>query len=463
MSKYILKIKGIDRTVCIGNGTVSINNESGKGASTMTFEMVVRDGRDNPKCDEEVSVVQDGEIIFGGRILKTTPKKKGDLVIWGVSCVDYTRDLDRNLVVEGYQGMTDKEIIKDIVDNYCGGTGITYSGVTEGVRISAIIFNYTPPSECISTIAKLTGRHWYIGYDKDIFYGLKESKEAPFHITGTENYRNLSVNIDNSSLRNRVYIRGGTYLSDETTIKQVADGEQTIFYLPEKPHEMSLYEGGVQKSVGIKNIDSFDTFDYLMSYNEKYVETEFAPSQGTVMTFQYKYDIPVLVAVEDSESIEKYGQLEYIIFDSKINTVDEARNRAVAELTDYADSIVSGSFNTYETGFRVGQYMDINLADIGVNERFIVTRVGANSQGGGKFSYTVKLVSSETKGIIQFLINLLESDKNWLNISADEVVDEINTVGAESFSLVHSVPVLVSHDGTYEWDDAEWNFAEWSS
>ena len=52
--------------------------------------------------------------------------------------------------------------------------------------------------------------------------------------------KNLSIVIDGSTIRNRVYVRGGTYLSDEFTFSQVADGEQTVFYLPERPHEISV-------------------------------------------------------------------------------------------------------------------------------------------------------------------------------------------------------------------------------
>jgi hypothetical protein len=461
MASYTLTINGTDRTTCIGNRSITIDNETGSSASTMNFSMVIRDSGAIPEGDQEVIVTQDGTRLFGGRILRTRPIKKGSLVIWDIECVDYTRDLDRNLVVEGYQDMTDSAIIKDIVDNYCGGTGITYDNVTEGVSISTIVFSYMPPSECFSVICKLTGRQWYIDYDKDIYYGLKTTSEAPFHIP-SDKYSNLVLGLDNSAIRNRVYVRGGTYLSDEVTIKQVADGEQTVFYLPEKPHEMSILEGATPKTVGIKNVNDFTEFDYLMSYQEKYVETETAPAADTVMTFSYKYNIPVLVAVEDKDSIEKYGQLEYIIFDKTIDTIAQARERAVAELTDYAESIVSGRFETLETGFRPGQYIDIDDSDLGIDDRFVVQSVAAKSHGGGKFEYVIRIVSAEMLGIVQFLVDLLESNKSQLNISTDEVVDEITTITGESFTLVDGTPVLTSHEGAYKYDsDADWDVAEW--
>ena len=183
MSSYTLTINGTDRTSCIGNRTISISDEIGSASSTMSFSMVIRDGGGVPEGDQEVIITDDSSnILFGGRILKLSPVKKGSLVIWNIDCVDYTRDLDRNLVVEGYQNMTDKEIIEDIVDNYCGGTGITYDNVDEGISISNIVFSYMPPSECFSKICKFTGRNWYIDYEKDIHYTTRFGEFAPFNI-----------------------------------------------------------------------------------------------------------------------------------------------------------------------------------------------------------------------------------------------------------------------------------------
>jgi hypothetical protein len=183
MASYTLTIDGTDRTRAVENRTVEIFDSSGSSASTLTFTMNNRDGGAMPECDDEVVLIQDGERLFGGRILRINPSKIGDFVMYKVDCIDYVRDLDRNLVREGYQDMTDKEIIKDIVDNYCGGTGITYDNVTEGISISNMTFNYVPPSECFSIICKLTGREWYIDYNKDVHYGLKFLEYAPFNIS----------------------------------------------------------------------------------------------------------------------------------------------------------------------------------------------------------------------------------------------------------------------------------------
>lgn len=182
MSSYTLTINGIDRTTSVQNGTIRISDSIGSSASTLSFQITNRVNTTPPIPDQEVIIIQDGVRLFGGRILKVSPVKLGSFLLWNVECVDYTRDLDRTLVVEAYQGMSDREIIVDIVDNYCGGTGISYDNVTEGITISNITFNYMPPSECFTKICNLTGREWYIDYNKDIHYMLKSNEHSPFNI-----------------------------------------------------------------------------------------------------------------------------------------------------------------------------------------------------------------------------------------------------------------------------------------
>ena len=183
MPNYEILINGINRTKEVGNRTVTIEDSTGTLSTTADFSLNCRLGGDIPECDDEVIINNNGERIFGGRVLKIVSRTLGDFAEFDVYCVDWIRDLDRNLVVEGYQEMTDKAIIEDIVNNYCGGTDITYDNVTQGVTVNQIVFNYVPPSQCFNEIAKLTGRNWYIDKNKDIHYFVRRTEHAPFNIT----------------------------------------------------------------------------------------------------------------------------------------------------------------------------------------------------------------------------------------------------------------------------------------
>lgn len=463
---YQITINGSDKTNCIINKSIDITDETKDKPSVLRCTFFDKAQAGYPSLDDEIIIVKDGTRLFAGRILSADYEKIGDgEMLLHLSCIDYTRDLDRNLVVEGYEGMTDKEIIEDIVANYCQGTGITTVNVVEGVTINKIVFNYLQPSQCFRKICELTGRSWYLDYDKDIHYFPPDQTPAPFNIdSDSANYSKLKISKDNSDIRNRVYVRGSTYLSDFTTIKQVADGEQTIFNLPSKPHSFTMKEGAVSKTVGIKNIDSPAAFDYLLNYQEKYVERADGnpPAVDTIMEFTYKYEIPILVAVEDRDSIEDIGQFEFAIFDTSIQNQDDARSRAQAELADYADTIIDGSFKTLTDGFRAGQYININLSEFDINEDYLIQKVKAISLGAGNYEYTVSVANTKKLGIIMFLIKMLEADKNVLDIDPNEVVDELFTPDSQGILIGDSI----IHDSLisppFKWGQCKWGLAEWS-
>lgn len=460
-----LTIGGVDRSSCLSANSLNIVDGSNEAPSTATFDFIDRDSLGTPDGDEEVIITLNGEKIFGGYTVKPTGKDNGGgNITWSIECVDYNRVLDRRLVVESFVGMTDKQIIQSIVNNYCSGTGITTTNVSEGVTINQITFNYVPPSECITQIARLTGYNWFLDYNKDIHYFPLTTTTAPFNITDGTQVKGLQLSKNSISIRNRVYVRGGKYLSDNFTYSVVADGEAIAWVLPDKPHEFTLTEDSVSKTVGIKNIDDPLSFDYLLNFQEKYIEIASGtpPAQGTVLTMVYKYEIPILVALEDRASIDDIGVFEYAIFDPKISTIQQARDRATAELTDYANKLIDGSFNTYVSGFRAGQYIHIDRDDFGVDDDYLVQSVTFKSIGGGNYYYTVSIASAETIGMIRFLIRLIENNKNFLDISSDEVVDELFQIPTDSVTVGDESLDITSENPPFLFDSAKFGFSQFS-
>lgn len=430
---YNIEINGVDRTADILTGSVTIEDIINDQINGCSLSLIDRSLSGFPDIEDEIVITNnDGTKQFGGYIVSTNLQKRGNGVVqMDMQCSDYTHLLDRNLVHRSYQGYTDAEIISDFVTRYCTGQGITTTNVIEGVTIDQISFNYIQISQAMKQICDLTGRNWYIDYDKDIHYFPLTTNAAPFNITSASaNYTNLTIKKDNSQLKNRVYVRGGTKLSDETTYTTKGDATKKKFVLPDKPHDVTVQVNGVTKTVGIKNVNTTG-FDWYLNFQEKYLEQDAGGgtlSATDTLTVLYKYDIPILVAVENTPSIAQYGQKEFAIFDKTIATTQAARDRASAELTDYANSIVEGSFITYEDGFKSGQYININLTEYDLNDDYIVQKVVARSMGAGRFEYEVALASAKTMGIIRFLIELLEANKNLVELDDSEVVDELLAV-----------------------------------
>lgn len=477
---YSIEIAGIDRTTDVLADTLTIEDVLNDQQNNCSFAIIDRSGNGLPATDDEITItLEDATILFSGYIVKVQiEKKKAGTPIATISCVDQARLLDRNLVHRTYENMTDKAIIEDIVSRYCAGFGITTTNVLEGVTITQISFNYIQPSQAIKRIAKLTNRNWYIDYEKDIHYFPMLTDTAPFDIDISNNdYINLRISKDTTQLKNRVYVRGGTQLSDFTTYEEKGDGIKTKFVIPDKPHDVTIEvdRGGgyVEESVGIKNIDTTG-FDWYLNFQEKYIEQDtggaILDATDTVKV-TYKYDIPILVAVEDTASILENGVKEFPIFDKSITTTQSARDRASAELTDYANDLIEGGFSTYTLGFRSGQYIHVNLSEYGVDDDYLVQKVTARSIGGGLFLYDVSLASAKTMGIIKFLIELLEANKNLIELDDDEVIDELFELTDSLLSDSLQDNLTIDSAGAYRtWcvDSLEatvtraiWNLFEW--
>lgn len=430
-SQYAVTIDGVDRTGDIVNASIIINDIINDQQNTCQLSLIDLSETGAPATDTEIIITGiDGTIKFGGYIttVQLMEKMTNGIIRYDVTCVDYARLFDRNLVHKTYQSQTDKQIIEDIVAVYCKGSGITTVNVVEGVTIDQIQFNYIQPSQCLRKIADLTGRNWYIDYDKDIHYWPLTQSAAPYNIdSSADDYSNLFISRDASQLKNRVYVRGGTKLSDETTYTEKGDGTKRKFVLPDKPHDVTVLVNGVEKTVGVKNVET-SGYDWYLNYQEKYLDQD---SGGTVLstsdtlTVTYSYDIPILVAVENTASILANGVQEFAIFDKSISTTEAARDRASAELTDYANTIIEGGFDTHTDGFISGQYIHIDLTNYGVDDDYLIQSVTAKSIGAGQFIYSIKLASAKTMGIIRFLIELLEANKNLIELDDNEVIDEL--------------------------------------
>lgn len=428
---YNVSINGIDRTSDVIARSIVVEDIINDRQNNCKLRLVDRNGLGTPQTDQEIIItLDDATVIFGGYIVsvKQSSIKKTGAVLIDLSCIDYVYLLDRNLAHKTYESQTDAQIIADLVSTYCPGFGITTSNVVTGVTIDQISFNYLQVSQCIRQIADLTGRNWYIDYSKDIHYFPLTQSSAPFNIDSTQNaYYDLNISKDGSQLKNRVYVRGGTKLSDAAVYEEKGDGTKIKFVLPDKPHNVTVKVNGVTKTLGIKNIDTTG-FDWYLNFQEKYVEQD---SGGSILAstdtlrVEYQYDIPILVAVENTASILENGQKEFAIFDKSITTTQAARDRASAELTDYANDVIEGSFKTMTTGFISGQYININLSDYGINDNYIIQKVVARSIGGGTFEYEISVASSKTMGIIRFLIELLEANKNLIQLDENEVIDEL--------------------------------------
>lgn len=393
-------IAGIDHGNKVLLEGLSVEQVLTQAVDTCSFR--IRDIK--PHEGEEVRIEDDTiGLLFAGIIDSVRLVRDEETVkIWEVKAQDYTYLLDRKLVVETYEYMPADEIVRDIIAKYGGGV-FTVNHVQYGAPVVELItFDYKRPSDCFKELAEYVGWDWFVDYDKDIWFfnPLNFNQPAPMSLLEKSNFRNLKFSIETTGLRNRVYVRGGTMLSDPWTYEIKADGSARAWVLPHKPHDLTVEVGGVVKTVGIENVDDEATKDFLMNYEEKYVRCSAqtpTPAAGTTLSFTYRYDIDVITMVEDIASQQAIaavqggdGVYEHVIVDDSLTTIDAAEAAGLADLREHANPRVKGSFETEVPGWTPGQLVAINLPDRGIQGTFLIQKVTISPCTPEKWTYKVE-------------------------------------------------------------------------
>ena len=389
---------------------------------------------------------------FAGTIDKADddPRAPG-VTFYKCQARDYTFMLDRRLVVEVYENWAADDIIRDIITRYC--SGFTSANVLSGAPIietTGSDFNYLRPSECFKWLCDYTGWQWYVDYDKDVHFfnpsALAES--APETIDASANFRDFRNNLEIEGLRNRVYVQGGTMLSDLVTYEYKADGVQRAWTLPYKPHSLTVsVAGGAAITPGIENIDEESTKTWMMNYQEKLIRLatgEADIADGTTVAFTFKYDIDVITYREDTVSQAAIAAIqggdgihEHNIVDDSLTTLDAAGAVADADLREHADPRVKGSFQHDTDGWAPGQLVSIHLPAEGVDNTYLIQRVTMTPIDTDSWTYRVEY-GGRLLGIADFLKALVSAQQKK-KLGETEILHKIKVVRDDIVDLTDTL------------------------
>ncbi|MBC9786737.1 hypothetical protein H1S01_20140, partial [Heliobacterium chlorum] len=270
------------------------------------------------------------------------------------------------------------------------------------------------------------GWEWYVDYYRDLWFfdPANSDQAAPIIVDVNTPVRNLKHNIDTQGLRNRVYVRGGTTLSDPFVYEIMADGTARVWTLPHKPHSITMSISGIPKRVGIENVDDEATVDFLLNFQEKYIRASsqtLTPSNGATVTFTYRYDIDVITMVDDFDSQMAIAQVrggdgvyEHGIVEKSLTTVEAAEAAGLADLRQFANPRVRGSFETEIPGWVPGQVVTIQLPDKGISNTFLVQKVTLSPLTPDIWTYSVEY-GGRLISIPDFLQALVSAQKTESN------------------------------------------------
>ena len=307
-------------------------------------------------------------------------------------------------------------------------------GVSCDLEVKTISFNRISVSDCLEKLSKYTNFQWYVDYDKQINFFEKNTKVAPYNLSDElDNHVFNSLNLvdDISQLRNRIYIRGGEAEGTDRTEYQSGDGVRTHFVLANKfARKPVVIVGGVAKTVGLDYITDESQADCFWNFQEKYVRFKTAPTHGggvNNIEFTGTPLYPIQVQLQDAVSISKYGVYEFSKKDLTIKSKEEAFAFAKAELSAYANNILEGGFETYKSGLRSGQIINIKSTLRNFDENLLIQKVSMVIIKGGAtpiLYYVITLATLRTLNIINLLIDLLKIEDRLIDDNEDETLEK---------------------------------------
>lgn len=441
-----------------------------------TFQFSVRKTGGNviPVVGDQIDIYEGGVHIFGGTVTQSEATVDGGLLlIYQITCTDWSFKMDTKLVAKTYAQMDPHDIVVDIINTYTSG-GYTTSHVQTGnFLVPSIKFNYMPVTKAIQKLASLIGWDWYVDPSKDVHFFISENNPAPFAIddaAGNLEWQTLDVDVDLTNMKNSVYVIGGNYKktfnASNTPDVYQTDGVASVYalaYTYDKGTIGVTLDGSAQ-TIGIANqVTNPMSVQVLYNPDNRYIQFTTTPGSGHTVKIYGDARVPILAHAQDSAAVIAYGEIQDSIVDKQITTVPEAQARAQAEILQYGHAVYTVKFKTLKTGLAVGMQITLNSSAFGINTPLTIKRIVGTGYSPSQFEYQVECYGSDQVSFVDIMSVLLQQE-NQQNPVTDTTILEVLQSIAEGLSVAEAITVTTGAR-PYQWGattpQARWGFATW--
>ena len=276
--------------------------------------------------------------------------------------IDYTRFLNRELVVGRYTGSADAIVVALIADF---ASGFTTNNVASGPTVTGgINFKYVPLAEALNQVAERAGYVWRVDADKDIhFYnpavgeGLQSARALVEPNAGFWGERH---ELDDAQVRTVAIVEG---VGSKVKTTAVDAGDTSITVEDEASFALLLSDGysGVAV-IGVDEITftgtSSDTITGVPASGAGAIANDWPiGTQVNIIVKRLNSTAASARAVIEGDD----GKHQVYVRDQRLEP-DSANARALQELDRWKVALVQGSYITRERFARAGRDVNITLA-----------------------------------------------------------------------------------------------------
>jgi len=242
-------------------------------------------------------------------------------------------------------------------------------------------------------------------------------RKNPIVIKENMYHRGSAKLISNSqNIVNKLWVKGGKALSELYT-QDITVGTIPIplFYAPRSPVTVTI--GGVEKSLGIQNVDAAGTKDFLLNVNEKLLIPDLVTTGTGIISYLYEYPIKILLE-------EPVSQGQYGIFEDKLEVQTDDKELAIElglkHLFKYSQPVISGSVSPFEGIFKAGETVKVEIPRLKIDSELLIKDVTLDSTPKKPIVITLDLETPERD-----LSNILKDLKQRLDkLEKDSYKDE---------------------------------------
>ncbi len=416
---FTFTIDGYDRNDYLILSSLEVTEGSGPHGDTCSFVIeipnaLVPDTVDRPTSGNPVEITIDKnlptEVVhFKGIVAEVTEEPfNPDVTRYSCSCTDYTRWLDRVLITTERPAELAGDRIKALVTwilNELEGAPFPFgtSHVENGYTVEAESYDYVTLSSILSSLAETCIYHWYVDFDKEIyFYEIESADNVSPLDTSYSNILDLDdsdtnlvigdivISEDSTQIKNRIYIKGysekDSNARPETHTAEADKSFYKLFQAPWDAESTTVTVDGTPRTVVIDPLDGAQvTLDgkeglaYICTFNMglRFPLTDL-PTAGQAIAITYHSELPDRISMfEDKASIDFFADRESYgtasvnqssgvhsfmvsVPNVKVTSIDPIEAMGEYLLARYAWPLRSGSFTTYSlTGWKSGQYFNL--------------------------------------------------------------------------------------------------------
>lgn len=472
-----LTVGGVDLTRALELRSLSIDETTTTQATTATFSLVllvdaagtplipgVRTATTRPQLFQPVVIAfgAPDNPIFRGQITTLSTQRIGrgrssapTAFRYSIKCTGNWHLLNRRVVRKRYLSTPVAAIAADLVAQV---PGFTFSFQAAPARNITLTHWFVDSQRVGDALAKLAGSvYLMVRLELDgstvVMYDTITQVSVLSLTDGTILHDDLRIEEDGGQVRNRIIVRGAQRESPDVTQSLPTNLRQTTlkrFKLLYRPVGLTMggtvagetvgYEGVEVNEAGVR-YDGGVAPRWIVNYPEGMIRPspQYAadPAANPGMTVTYRYYLPSLRVVRDDTAIGQQasrdgtdGRWDFVVSDDSLTTPGTACERARAELMQFSDPIVRGSFRTHVDRFRLGDALLIDLPDRGITRRVFIYRRTTKMLANQRFMWVISFTSSNRDFFIDLLQQLFlrtQKDERQLIRDSEELAPGLET------------------------------------